>query len=102
MVLGVCLAGYCDAVSAHVLTQRLGYQHGAISLLIVFDQSQPRASDGEAGAIERMHKRAFASFRLGANTGAARLKRFAIRTGTDLAESCGGRQPHFEVVSLGG
>ena len=50
-----------NPVNSHVGTQNFGNQDRAICLLIIFDDSDPSAADGEAGAVERVNKVALAN-----------------------------------------
>src|SRR6266481_1514611 len=90
-----------NAVNPHVWTQNFGDQDRAICLLIIFDDSDPGAADGEAGAVERVNKVALAAaFWLIADTGAPRLEGFAVRAGRDLSKFVARRQPDFDVVGF--
>src|SRR5712664_1604403 len=95
------LASCRNTVDSHVWAQGIGDQDGAIGLLIIFDDSDPGAADGEAGAVQRVNKVTLATaLWLEANTGAAGLERYAIRTGRDLAEFVARGQPNFDVVGF--
>src|SRR5260370_15777123 len=88
-----------NPVNSHVGTQDFRYQNRAIRLLIILNDSNPRAADGEPGTVQSVDEVALAAaFRFEANAGAAGLKRFAVRAGRDLAEFVAGGQPNFEVV----
>src|SRR6266852_1617279 len=76
-----------NSVYAHIGAQDFWYEDGAVGLLIVFDDRDPGAPDGEAGAIQSMNEVAFsAGFGLEADAGAPRLKSFAVRAGRNFAK----------------
>src|SRR6266436_5645204 len=92
-----------NPVDAHVWAQDVREQDGAIGLLTIFDDGDPGASDGQAGTVQRVDELALAAgFWLEANSGAARLKGFAVRTGRNFTKSVARRQPDFEVVRFRG
>ena len=37
-------------------TQRFGHDDGAVGLLVIFDDREPRAAHGQAAAIQRVQK----------------------------------------------
>src|SRR5271165_6743018 len=91
-----------DAVRANVRTQNFGDQHAAIRLLIVLDNGDPGATDGEAAAIQGVHQFALArAFRTITNVGTTGLEGFKVRARGNLAEQSLARQPHFDVVGFG-
>src|SRR5882762_7228594 len=93
---------YCwNAVNSHVWAQDFRNQDRAIRLLIILHDSDPRAADGEPGTVQGVNEVTLAAaLGLEANAGAAGLKRFAIRTGRDLAEFVARGQPNFDVVGF--
>ncbi len=91
-----------DAIDAHEGLERNWNKDGTIGLLIIFEQRQPGAADGEGGAIEGVDKFAFTRGGFEADGGATGLECFAIGAGGDLHEfTCGG-EPDFDVVGFGG
>src|SRR6516164_11777805 len=91
-----------DAFRAYVGTKNLGQQHAAVRLLIVLDNRNPGAPDGEATAIQSVHKLALArTFGTITNVGTPCLKCFEVGTGRDLAKQSLAREPHFKVIRLG-
>ena len=59
--LGTPLRRRRNPVNSHVWAQDIGDQDRAVCLLIIFDDSDPSAADGEAGAVERVNKVALAT-----------------------------------------
>src|SRR5262249_38311504 len=87
--------------AAHVGAQHLGNDHRAVRLLVVLEHGDERASDREAGAVERVHEaRVLAALRLVAGIHAPRLEVAAHRARRNLAVSVLARQPHLDVVRL--
>src|SRR5579885_3363229 len=100
---GVAVLTRRNPVNSHIRPQRFGNYDRTIRLLIILDDSYPGAAHSQAGAVQRVDKLTFpAALRLEADSGAARLKRFAIRAGGNLAEFIARGKPDFDVVSLGG
>src|SRR5215470_10089170 len=75
--------------------------HGAIGLLIIFQNCDPRPAHGQSRSVQRVDEFG-PRFAVApeADLRAARLKGFAIRAGRDFAVSLLARQPDFDVVSL--
>src|SRR5882724_8422331 len=97
------LAGRRNPVDAHVRAQNVREQDGAIGLLIIFDDGYPGATDREARTVQRVDELALAArFWLEANSGTARLKGFAVRTGRNFTKFVARRQPDFKVVGFRG
>ena len=55
----------CDSLCSDIRPQGFGDQHAAVGLLIVLDDGDPGASDGQAAAVEGVNKLGFI-FSLGA------------------------------------
>src|SRR6516162_3034210 len=90
-----------DAIGADVGPQRFGNLHAAVSLLIVFNNRNPCATDGQAAAVERMHKLTLLpARRTVANDGAACLKVGEVGAGRNLAVQFLPWQPDLNVVGL--
>src|ERR1700738_5535399 len=90
-----------DAVDAHIRLQRRGDYDGAVGLLIIVDDCDPGAADGQAGTVQSVDEITFAAgFWLEADAGAARLESFAIGAGRNFAEFVAGGEPDFEVVGF--
>src|SRR6202789_3681259 len=91
-----------DGVSTHVRPQRFRHPYRPIGLLIVFQNRQPRASNSEAAAIQRMDEFGLVpSLRTEANICAPRLKALEVRAGRYLAIEPLARQPDLKVIGLG-
>src|SRR5579862_1191574 len=67
-----------DPLGTHIGPQDLGNQDGAIRLLIVLYQRNPRPPNGQPRAIERVQILALSVFRFAADAAAARLKSLAV------------------------
>src|SRR5258708_22907681 len=92
-----------DTVDAHVGSQDLRHDARAIDMLVVFDHGDQGAANGETRTVQGMDKLALAGdLRLEADSGAAGLKRFAVRAGRDFAEFLARWQPDFNVVGFCG
>src|SRR6267378_4119360 len=92
-----------DTVDAHVGSQDFRHDNRAIGLLVVFDHGDPSAANGETRTVQGMDKFALAAgLRLEADTGAAGLKRFAVRAGRDFPKLIARWQPDLNVVGLCG
>ena len=78
-----------------------GIDDRAVLLLIVLENRDQRAADGEARSVQRVHE-----LRLAGAAGAeldvraARLERLGVAAGRDLAIRLLARQPHLDVVGL--
>src|ERR1700691_3519627 len=72
------LAGGGNAVRANVGPQNFWHGDRSIFLLIILHERNPRASDRESRAVERVHEFAFAALGLESNPRPARLKRLAV------------------------
>src|ERR1035438_3379766 len=91
----------CDAIAAKVGPQDFRNEHAAIGLLIVLDDRNPRPSDCQPAAIERVHQLRFlAAFRAITDVRASRLKIREVRARGNLAEETLSRQPYFDVIGL--
>src|SRR5262249_9212705 len=87
----------------HIGTKRAGDRHGAVGVLIVLEYGGQSPSHGEARAIQRVAVVSFAATGWAIpDFGSARLVRLAVRARRDLAVLALPRQPHFQVVRLGG
>jgi hypothetical protein len=91
--------------STHVGTEGFRNEHGAVSLLVVFEDRQPGAADGQAAAVERVHKLglglgALHGRRPVADVGAARLKGVEVGAGRNFAIKILAGQPDLEIVGL--
>src|SRR5271165_2305165 len=92
-----------NAIGTDVKTQRFGNDHAAIRLLIILDDRNPGASDGEAAAIQGMHEFALSrAFRAITNVGTPSLKRLEVRARRYLTVESLARQPDFDVVGFRG
>src|SRR5919107_282177 len=86
---------------AHVRPERFGDEDGAVLLLVVLKDREPRAADGEAGAVERVDVLGLRAARPAeAYLRAARLVRLEVRARRDFAEGVLRGQPHLQVVGL--
>src|ERR1700761_3931554 len=69
-----------NPIDSHIWPQSLRNKDRAIGLLIVLDNRDPCAPDGQPGAVQRVDKLTFsAGLRPEADAGATRLKGFAVR-----------------------
>src|SRR6187200_2792280 len=85
----------------HVWSQGFRNNYRSVGLLVVLEDRDPRATNREAGAIERVHKlRLRTTTTPETNLRAPRLERLIIRTRRDLTKRILRRQPHLDVVSL--
>src|SRR5260221_5088107 len=63
-----------NSLRSHVLAQRFRNHHAAVGLLIVFQNRQPRPSDGQPAAVQRVYVLAlFAALRAITYVGPPRL-----------------------------
>src|SRR5215472_2669626 len=91
-----------DPLRTHVRTQGVRNDNAAIGLLVVFQDRQPGAPDGQAATVERVHQLALLrAFRPPADVGATRLVGLKVRAGRYLAIELLAGQPYFKIVSLG-
>ncbi len=96
------ISGRCGQ-AAHVGAQRVGDDDGAVGLLVVLEDRDERAADGESRAVQRVHELRLTRFGIApARLHAPRLKRFAVAARRDLAVLALPRQPDLEVVGLRG
>ena len=60
------LCAFMNHFDAQVRAQRFGNHHAAVGLLVVFEDREPGAADGESAAVERVDEIGFAAagFRL--------------------------------------
>src|SRR5947209_6704968 len=87
-----------DAFSpAHIRAQSLRDDNAAVLLLVVLEDSQPRASDGKSRAVERVHVLRFSLRVLESDVCASCLKCLEVRTRRDLAIQILARQPDFKI-----
>src|SRR3569833_341299 len=88
---------------AHVGLQDLGYLHAAVAILIVLHDRDQRAAHGETRAIQGMHELGLAGLGIApSRLQTPRLKILEVAARGDLAILLLARQPHLEVVGLGG
>src|SRR3981189_3755583 len=92
-----------DGVAVHVRHKHVGNSDGAVGLLVVFQNCEIGAANGEAAAVEGVKKLGFfGACGTIANVGAAGLEGFKVRAGGDLAVEILSGQPDLEVVSFRG
>src|SRR5262249_33590081 len=96
-----------DAVFAHPFAEGFGDEDRAIRLLVVFEDGDDRAADGDGGAVGRVDElRGFLAFYFVADVEAAGLVVGAVRGAGDFAEFAAGAaagHPGFEVeLAIGG
>src|SRR5690606_22628654 len=72
----------------------------AIGLLIVFENGDQRAADGEARAVQRVDELGLAFFVAEARVHAARLEIAAVRDRADLAVLALAWEPDLEVIGF--
>src|SRR5579871_3269522 len=90
-----------NPLRSDIRAQDLRNHDGAVSLLIIFHDCDPRAADRQPAAVERVHELRFIlAFRTEADVGTPCLIRLKIRTGRNLAIKLLPRQPDFDVVRL--
>src|SRR5215469_7111106 len=86
---------------AHIGLQRVGHGDAAILLLIILQDGDEGAADGDARAVERMDEaRPLPLLRAKAPIHAPRLEVAAIGAARDLAIGLLSRQPYLDVVGL--
>src|SRR4030095_5091575 len=83
--------------SVHVGLQRDRHVDAAVGALIILQNRDQRAANGEARTVQRMHKLGLALRVLESRLHPARLERFAIGTRRNFAICALTRQPHFQV-----
>ena len=72
-------------------------------LLVIFHDRHQSAADRQAGAVQGMHQLRLAGGGIApARLHAPRLEILEVAAGGDLAILLLARQPHFQVVGLGG
>ena len=78
------------------------YADRTVGALIVLQDGDQRATDGESRAVEGVNERRL-RFRVAAvaNSAPSGLEIGAIRTRADLAVELLSREPHFEIIRLG-
>ena len=78
--------------------------HGAVGLLVVFEDGEPGAADGQSAAVDGVDEFVFtfAAGGLEADVGATRLEAFEVGAGRDFAIELLARKPDFEIEGLGG
>src|SRR5215217_1849847 len=87
---------------AHVRRERVRHRDAAVLVLIVLHHGDEGATDGDAGAVQRVDEtRAFPLLRAIAGVHAPRLEIGADRARRDLAIGPLPRQPDLDVVGLG-
>src|SRR5206468_2018540 len=88
--------------AVHVRYQRLRNSDASVGLLVVFENCEIGAADGETAAVEGMEELALLrSRRAIANVRAAGLEGLEVRAGGDLAIELLTGEPDFEVVGPG-
>ena len=75
--------------------------HGPVLVLVILENGNERAADGEAGAVQRVQRLGLALFVPEARVHAARLERLEIGAGGNFAVGALARQPDLDVVGLG-
>src|SRR5436189_5245002 len=92
-----------NAVSADIRHQRRRDGHGAVGLLVSFEQRRDRARQRNTRRVQRVHEFGLLAWpRAGANVGAPGLT-VGVRAGArDLEPMTDARRPRLEVVGLGG
>ncbi len=92
-----------DGFAVHVGLEGVGDADGAVGLLVVLEDGEIGAADGEAAAVEGVDELGFlGAFGLVADVGAAGLEALEVGAGGDLAVGLLAGEPDFEVVGLGG
>src|SRR6516162_6647048 len=92
---------WCDPLGPNIRPQGLRNHHTSIGLLIILDNRDPRAANGESAAVQRVH-----IFRLVLALGPEpdirppRLVRLEIRARRNLAIQLLSRQPDLNVIRL--
>src|ERR1035437_2276006 len=92
-----------DMFSVHVGDEGVGDADGAVGLLIVFEDGEVGAADGEAAAVEGVDELGF--FLAGgfeADVGAAGLEGLEVRAGRYFAVEILSGEPDLEVLGFGG
>ena len=78
----MCLISSCaNDFDAKVRAQSFGHYHAAVGLLVVFEDRDPGAADGESAAVESVDEVGFAAARLGLDRGAACLVGLEVGAG---------------------
>src|SRR5258705_2822464 len=92
-----------NAVSADIRHQRRRDGHGAVGLLVSFEQRRDRARQRNTRRVQRVHEFGLLAWpRAGANVGAPGLI-VGVRAGAgDLEPLADAGRPRLEVVGLGG
>ena len=88
---------------AHIGAKRFRNEDGAVGLLVVLENGEPGASDGEAAAIDGVDEFGFrfATGGLETNVGATGLEAFEVGAGRDFAIELLARKPDLKVEGLG-
>src|SRR5687767_1628387 len=90
-----------ENVGAQVRAQRLGDAHAAVGLLVMLEETDDRAREGDAGTVQRVHEaRLFPRARAIADVGPPRLEVEEVRAGRHLEPLPDSRSPQLEVVGL--
>ncbi len=100
----LCALLTCDyGFAVHVWDEGLGNYDAAVGLLVIFEDGEPGAADGQAAAVERVDELGLArpSWAV-ADVGAAGLEGLEVGAGRDFAVEVLAGEPDFEVVGLGG
>src|SRR5258708_5113464 len=93
--------GADDVQAAHIGSQRLGYGHPAIALLIIFEHRDQSASDRQARAVEGVDEASSLAFlRPKTRLPAATLELAPLRAARDLAIGLLPREPDLDVIGL--
>src|SRR5262245_3724332 len=91
-----------DAIGAHEIAERFRNDDAAVLFLKLLEDREPRATDGEGGAVQRVREaRLCLWLRAVADLCAAGLKITEPRAARDLAVRVLTREPHLEIVALG-
>src|ERR1700694_2992325 len=73
-----------DVETAHVCAQYRGYSDGAVLLLVILNDGDHRAREGETGPIQRVHEIDLSVLAPVTDVGAPRLEVVVVRAGGDF------------------
>src|SRR5438067_9563123 len=87
--------------AAHIRMKRGGNLDGSVLLLVVLQDRDQRAADGQAGPIQRVDELGLSGALVAElDVRAAGLERLRITAGRDLAIGILAGEPHLDVVGL--
>src|SRR5579871_2965411 len=90
-----------DPLRTNIRPQCLRNDHSSIRLLIILNDRDPGAPNGQRAAVQGVDELGLVlAFRPISNVRPPRLVRLEIRARRNLAVELLARQPHFDVVSL--